>query len=91
MNKNKKEKIIEKITEREKLRPLSRGERLIKVPVRTFFYYILAVLGHIKPYKLTFQTLWGTRMTSYLPEGNTFYYYGYCEANLTNFLLRFLK
>jgi len=91
MNKNKKEKIIEKITEREKLRPLSRGERLIKVPVRTFFYYILAVLGHIKPYKLTFQTLWGTRMTSYLPEGNTFYYYGYCEANLTNFLLRYLK
>lgn len=27
-------------------------------------------------------------MTCYLPEGNTFYYYGYCEANLTNFFLR---
>lgn len=29
-------------------------------------------------------------MKSYLPEGNTFYYYGYCEANLTNFFLRYV-
>lgn len=87
----KREKIIKKIIEAEKLRPLGRIERLMKVPVRTFFYYILAVIGHIKPYKISFKTLWGTKMVSYLPEGNTFYYYGYCEANLTNFLLRFLK
>lgn len=83
--------ITKKIVERENLRPLSRFKRLIRGPVRTFFYYILALIGHIKPYKLSFKTLWGTKMTSYLPEGNTFYYYGYCEANLTNFLLRFLK
>ncbi len=83
--------IIKKIIERENLRPLSRVKRLIKVPVRTFFYYILALIGHIKPYKISFKTLWGSKMISYLPEGNTFYYYGYCEANLTNFLLRFLK
>ncbi len=91
MNKEQREKIIQKIIKMEKLRPLGRFERLTKVPVRTFFYYVLAIFGHIKPYKLSFKTLWGTIMTSYLPEGNTFYYYGYCEANLTNFLLRFLK
>ena len=91
MDKEKKEKIIQKIIEREKLRPLGRGERLAKAPTQTFLYYILAALSRVKPYKLSFKTLWGTKMTSYLPEGNTFYYYGYCEANLTNFLLGFLK
>ena len=91
MNREQREKIIQKIVEMEKLRPLGRGERLIKAPVRTFFYYILAAFSRVKPYKLRFRTLWGAKMTSYLPEGNTFYYYGYCEANLTNFLLRFLK
>ncbi len=30
-------------------------------------------------------------MTGYLPESNTFYYYGFCEANVTSFILRFLK
>lgn len=86
-----KEKIINTIVIREKLRPISRLERLKQVPIRTFFYYLLALFSHIKPYRLTFKTLWGKKMTSYLPEGNTFYYYGYCEANLTNFLLRYIK
>lgn len=84
-------RITKKILEMETLRPISRIERLKKAPIRTFFYYILATLGHIKPYRLTFKTLWGEKMTSYLPEGNTFYYYGYCEANLTNFLLKIIK
>lgn len=79
------------ILEREKLRPLSRVVRLIRSPIRTIPYYVIALASHIKPFRLTFKTLWGTEMTSYLPEGNTFYYYGYCEANLTNFLLRFIK
>lgn len=91
MDKVQREKIIQKIIKMEKLRHLGRANRLLRAPVRTFFYYILAALGHIKPYKISFKTLWGTKMTSYLPEGNTFYYYGYCEANLTNFLLRFIK
>lgn len=91
MKEEQKKRIIKTILARETLRPLGRVERLMRVPFRTFLYYILATLGHIKPYKLSFKTLWGTTMTSYLPEGNTFYYYGYCEANLTNFLLRFLK
>lgn len=91
MKNEERKKIIATIVEREKLRPLGRLYRLYRAPARTFFYYILAIISHIKPYKLSFSTLWGTHMTSYLPEGNTFYYYGYCEANLTNFLLRFLK
>jgi FkbM family methyltransferase len=84
------EHIITTILEHEKLRPLSRLHRLLRKPLQTFPYYILAGLSHIKPFPLTFTTLWGTKMTSYLPEGNTFYYYGCCEANLTNFFLRYL-
>lgn len=91
MNQELKEQIINTVAKREILRPLTRLRRLMRDPVRAFPYYVLAFLGHIKPYKLRFKTLWGTKMTSYLPEGNTFYYYGYCEANLTNFLLRYLK
>lgn len=83
--------MIQKIIEMETLRPLGRVKRLFKAPIRTFVYYVLAAFSHIIPYKISFKTLWGTEMTSYLPEGNTFYYYGYCEANLTNFLLRFIK
>lgn len=79
------------ITDREQLRPLSRLARLKRDPWRTLPFYILAALSHLKPFKLTFKTLWGKPMTCYLPEGNTFYYYGYCEANLTNFFLRFVK
>lgn len=86
-----KEKIIQTIIERESLRPLSRFKRFLVDPVRTLPFYFLATLSHLKPFKINFKTLWKTDMTSYLPEGNTFYYYGFCEANLTNFLLRFLK
>lgn len=86
-----KEKIIRKIIENEKKRSLSKLSRLLKYPKKTFFYYLLATMSHIKPFKKTFKTLWDTQMISYLPEGNTFYYYGFCEANLTNFLLRYLK
>jgi len=91
MNEEEKIKIIEVIVAKEKLRHITRLERLTKNFVGTFLYYILASFSHIRPYKISFKTLWGTTMTSYLPEGNTFYYYGYCEANLTNFLVRFLK
>ncbi len=90
MTKESKEKLIKTILEQETLRPLSRRQRFLKAPLRTIPYYILAAASHIKPFLKTFPTLWGTKMTSYLPEGNTFYFYGYCEANLTNFLLRFL-
>lgn len=91
MNEKNKARIIKTIGEREKLRPLGRLERLLRDPLRAFPFYILATLGHIRPLKVTFETLWGDSMTGYLPETNTFYYYGFCEANLTSFLLRFLK
>lgn len=84
-------KIIELILQREQLRPLSRSTRLGKAPLRTVPYYCLAALSHLKPFPLTFRTLWGTKMTSYLPEGNTFLYYGFCEANVTNFFLRYIR
>jgi len=91
MNKEQRNNIIETISKREKLRPMTQGKRLLIDPFRVLPYYLLAALGHIRPFPLTFKTLWGTKMTCYLPEGNTFYYYGYCEANLANFLLRYLK
>lgn len=91
MTPEQRKKILAIIAEREKLRPLARLPRLIRAPLRTLPYYVLAALSHLRPFPLSFKTLWGTTMTSYLPEGNTFYYYGYCEANVTSFFLRHLK
>jgi FkbM family methyltransferase len=91
MNDTRRQYIINTIVKREVLRPLSRGKRLLKDPLRALPFYFIAALSHIKPYKISFKTLWGTRMSSYLPEGNTFYYYGFCEANLTSFFLRVLE
>lgn len=91
MNSETREKLIATVVTNEELRPLSRGARLLRDPLEAFPYYILAALSRIKPYQIHFKTLWNTPMTCYLPEGNTFYYYGYCEANLTNFYIRFVK
>lgn len=91
MSPSERTELITTITKREALRPLSRMARLQKSPWRTIPYYVLATLGHIKPFPITFGTLWNTRMTCYLPEGNTFYFYGYCEANLTNFFIRYVQ
>lgn len=91
MTEQDRQKLISTILRNEKLRPLSRINRLIHSPWRTLPYYILAAISHLKPFPLTFKTLWNTDMTCYLPEGNTFYYYGYCEANLTNFFVRYIQ
>jgi len=91
MTKEKRDKLIETISRRELLRPLGRLERFFHDPLHALPYYLLATLSHIKPFSKSFNTLWDTRMTCYLPEGNTFYYYGYCEANLTNFFLRYVE
>jgi FkbM family methyltransferase len=88
MNNSDRQQLIATVSANEALRPLSRLTRLMRDPIGAFPYYILAALSRIKPYRISFRTLWGTTMTCYLPEGNTFYYYGYCEANLTNFYLR---
>ena len=91
MTKDKRTILIEIITRREKLRQMDRGQRLLHDPIHALPYYALATLARIKPFQVTFRTLWDTPMTCYLPEGNTFYYYGYCEANLTNFFLRYVR
>jgi len=91
MNNVDREQMIHAVTSREELRPISRMRRLMLKPLKTLPYYVLAALGHLKPFQLRFKTLWGTTMVSYLPEGNTFYYYGYCEANLTTFFLRYIQ
>lgn len=91
MTESQRKEAIQIIVKREALRPLSRLSRLMKDPIRATPFYVLAALGHIKPFRVTFDTLWGTTMRCYLPEGNTFYYYGYCEANLTNFFLRYAR
>lgn len=91
MTPKQRKQLIETIVAREKLRPMQKLARLFADPLHAIPYYILALLSHIRPYRVTFPTLWGTTMTGYLPESNTFYYYGFCEANLTSFLLRFLK
>ncbi len=91
MNTEQRKHLITTVLAREELRPLSRGSRLLRAPLRTIPYYLLATLGHLRPFPISFGTLWNTNMTCYLPEGNTFYYYGYCEANLTNFFIRFVR
>lgn len=67
-------------------------QQLIKDPLRTFPFYFLVLISHIKPFRIRFRTLWGDKIQCYLPDGNAIFYYG-CpgEANLTNFFINFLK
>jgi FkbM family methyltransferase len=69
----------------------SRLKRLLKDPIRTGIFYIMALLAYLKPYRVYKKTLWGQNMTYFLPEANALQYYGFFEANLTNFLINFLK
>lgn len=93
MIKSEREKLKAKILKRHELYKLqySRLKRLLKDPLRTFVFYVMAAFARIKPYKITAKTLWGDKMTYYLPEGQAILYYGFFEANLTNFLLNFLR
>lgn len=93
MNTEQKINLKKKILERNKLYELqgSRLKRFLKDPLRTFVYYIMQTFGYIHPYKVNYKTLWGAKMSFYLPEGGMIYYYGFWEANLTNFFINFLK
>jgi FkbM family methyltransferase len=91
MNTKERKELIDTIIKREQLRLLNRTSRLLHDPINALPYYILATCARIKPFRMTFKTLWHTHMTCFLPEGNTFYYYGYCEANLTNFFTRYTQ
>lgn len=69
----------------------SRLKRLLKDPLRTLPSYILQAIAYQHPFKVRKKTLWGVPMTYYLPEGYAIYYYGFFEANLTNFFINFLR
>jgi len=94
MTKQKKEEIKKEILRRYELYKIHshRLQRLIRDPLRTFPFYILVLLSRIKPFQIKFRTIWGDKMYCYIPDGNAVFYYG-CpgEANLTNFLINFLK
>ena len=83
-------KLVLKRYELYKLQPY-RLKRLLKDPIRTIPFYIMQSFAYLHPYKVTYTTLWGDKMRFYLPEGSAIYYYGFLEANLTNFLINFLK
>lgn len=93
MNESEKKSLKKIILKRNELYELqsSRLRRLLKDPFRTFTYYVMQYIGYIKPYKVNYTTLWGSKMSFYLPEGGMIYYYGFWEANLTNFFVNFLK
>lgn len=82
-----------KILKRNELYELqsSRLKRFLKDPLRTFIYYVMQAIGYVHPFKVNYTTLWGSKMSFYLPEGGMVYYYGFWEANLTNFFINFLK
>jgi FkbM family methyltransferase len=93
MNKSNREILKQKVMQRYELFKLnhSRVRRFLKEPWRTFKFYVLATISYIKPFKISARTLWGDIMTYYLPEGNAIYYYGFFEANLTNFFVNYFR
>lgn len=93
MNIQKRKWVKEKILKRYELYLLtgSRFKRFLKDPVRTLTYYCMQGVGYIKPYKVHYTTFWGDDMSFYLPEGGAIYYYGFFEANLSNFFINFLQ
>lgn len=81
------------ILSRQKLYELqgSRFKRFLKDPFRTLPYYMMQWAAYRKPYKVNYTTLWGDKMRFYLPEAGAIYYYGFFEANLSNFFINFLQ
>ncbi len=93
MNTEQREKVKAKVLKNYELYKLqySRVKRILKAPFKTIPYFFMIYVAYKHPYKVTYKTLWGDKMSFYLPEGNAIYYYGFFEANLTNFLLNFIE
>lgn len=93
MDIQKREQLKSKIIKRNELYKLqySRFKRILKDPFRTVPYFIMQTIAYRHPFKVNYKTLWGDKMSFYLPEGNAIYYYGFFEANLTNFFLNFIQ
>jgi FkbM family methyltransferase len=64
--------------------------RFIHDPFGVSIYLLLKIISKIHPIWITKKMPWGGRMSFYIPEGNQIYYYGFCESNLTIFLIRFI-
>lgn len=93
MNTEQREKVKAKVLKNYELYKLqySRVKRILKAPFKTIPYFFMIYIAYKHPYKVKYKTLWGDKMSFYLPEGNAIYYYGFFEANLTNFLLNFIE
>lgn len=93
MNNQERKNLKNKILKRHKLFELGKSKiaRLLKDPFRTFVFYLIAIIARIKPFRVTAKTLWGDKMSYYLPEGQAIFYYGFFEANLSNFFINFIK
>lgn len=93
MTQENKNQLKNKILKRYELYKLqsSRLKRILKDPIRTIPYFILQLIAYQHPFKVNYTTLWGDKMSFYLPEGNAIYYYGFFEANLANFFINFLE
>jgi FkbM family methyltransferase len=93
MKPEQKTELKNKILKRYKLYKLqySRVRRILKDPFRTIPYFLMLAIAYRHPFKVHYKTLWGDKMSFYLPEGNAIYYYGFFEANLANFFINVLK
>jgi FkbM family methyltransferase len=69
----------------------SKIKRVLKAPFKTIPYFIMTWFAYKHPFKVNYTTFWGDRMSFFLPEANAIYYYGFFEANLTNFYLNFIQ
>jgi FkbM family methyltransferase len=93
MEQEQRNKLKKRILKRYELYKLqsSRLKRFLKDPARTLPYYVMQFIAYKKPFKVKYKTLWGDKMSFYLPEGNAIYYYGFFEANLANFFINLIK
>lgn len=93
MNEIQKDSLKRKIIKGNELYSLQRSRirRIFKNPLRTLPYYVVNIISKIKPFKIMYRTLWGDRMSFYLPESGAILYYGFFEPNLTNFFINFLQ
>lgn len=92
MNKEERENLKKKAIKRDDLANLSKYKRVIKDPKIFFQFFIFWFIGkYIKPVKIKHKTLWGDKMTFYVPEGQILVSKGFFEINLFNFMLNFVK
>lgn len=92
MNKEERERLKEKAIKRDGLASLSKFKRVIKDPKIFFQFFIFWFIGkYIRPIKIKCKTLWGDKISFYVPEGSILVSKGFFELNLFNFMLNLVK